>query len=387
MPKKLTKGVLYLMSISAGLVVANLYYSQPLLNQIGETFEVSKSASSNVVLAAQIGYAIGMLIILPLGDMIANMKILKVAFALAVISLLGAATAQSLWTLIISCLFIGIACSIPQFFVPMAANISTDEDRGRAIGIMMTGLLTGIIGSRVISGFIGEQFGWRAMYYGSALVMVLLFIIIYFKLPRINPHYKGTYGQLIKSLGPIFMKQPALRLAIVRGALSFSALTAMWTTLVFVMKDSFGYGSTITGIFGLLGIVGALGATVVGRINDKYSKNKIIYVGIGISLCSWVLFLYSTHFLIGLAIGVITVDLGQQTIHITNQNIILERFPEARNRINMIYMVLFFIGGALGASLGTAAYERWGWEGVSTYGIICIVVLTIIHAIFHKKPA
>lgn len=387
MPKKLTKGVLYLMSISAGLVVANLYYSQPLLNQIGETFEVSKSASSNVVLAAQIGYAIGMLIILPLGDMIANMKILKVAFALAVISLLGAATAQSLWTLIISCLFIGIACSIPQFFVPMAANLSTDEDRGRAIGIMMTGLLTGIIGSRVISGFIGEQFGWRAMYYGSALVMVLLFIIIYFKLPRINPHYKGTYGQLIKSLGPIFMKQPALRLAIVRGALSFSALTAMWTTLVFVMKDSFGYGSTITGIFGLLGIVGALGATVVGRINDKYSKNKIIYVGIGISLCSWVLFLYSTHFLIGLAIGVITVDLGQQTIHITNQNIILERFPEARNRINMIYMVLFFIGGALGASLGTAAYERWGWEGVSTYGIICIVVLTIIHAIFHKKPA
>lgn len=375
------------MSISAGLVVANLYYSQPLLNQIGETFEVSKSASSNVVLAAQIGYAIGMLIILPLGDMIANMKILKVAFALAVISLLGAATAQSLWTLIISCLFIGIACSIPQFFVPMAANLSTDEDRGRAIGIMMTGLLTGIIGSRVISGFIGEQFGWRAMYYGSALVMVLLFIIIYFKLPRINPHYKGTYGQLIKSLGPIFMKQPALRLAIVRGALSFSALTAMWTTLVFVMKDSFGYGSTITGIFGLLGIVGALGATVVGRINDKYSKNKIIYVGIGISLCSWVLFLYSTHFLIGLAIGVITVDLGQQTIHITNQNIILERFPEARNRINMIYMVLFFIGGALGASLGTAAYERWGWEGVSTYGIICIVVLTIIHAIFHKKPA
>lgn len=387
MPKKLTKGVLYLMSISAGLVVANLYYSQPLLNQIGETFEVSKSASSNVVLAAQIGYAIGMLIILPLGDMIANMKILKVAFALAVISLLGAATAQSLWTLIISCLFIGIACSIPQFFVPMAANLSTDEDRGRAIGIMMTGLLTGIIGSRVISGFIGEQFGWRAMYYGSALVMVLLFIIIYFKLPRINPHYKGTYGQLIKSLGPIFMKQPALRLAIVRGALSFSALTAMWTTLVFVMKDSFGYGSTITGIFGLLGIVGALGATVVGRINDKYSKNKIIYVGIGISLCSWVLFLYSTHFLIGLAIGVIAVDLGQQTIHITNQNIILERFPEARNRINMIYMVLFFIGGALGASLGTAAYERWGWEGVSTYGIICIVVLTIIHAIFHKKPA
>lgn len=375
------------MSISAGLVVANLYYSQPLLNQIGETFEVSKSASSNVVLAAQIGYAIGMLIILPLGDMIANMKILKVAFALAVISLLGAATAQSLWTLIISCLFIGIACSIPQFFVPMAANLSTDEDRGRAIGIMMTGLLTGIIGSRVISGFIGEQFGWRAMYYGSALVMVLLFIIIYFKLPRINPHYKGTYGQLIKSLGPIFMKQPALRLAIVRGALSFSALTAMWTTLVFVMKDSFGYGSTITGIFGLLGIVGALGATVVGRINDKYSKNKIIYVGIGISLCSWVLFLYSTHFLIGLAIGVIAVDLGQQTIHITNQNIILERFPEARNRINMIYMVLFFIGGALGASLGTAAYERWGWEGVSTYGIICIVVLTIIHAIFHKKPA
>lgn len=382
---KLTNFVLYLMSISAGLVVANLYYSQPLLNQIGSTFGVGKSASSNVVLAAQMGYAIGMLIILPLGDMISNIKILKVDFVIIILSLLAAATSNSLWMLIISCLFIGISSSIPQFFVPMAANLSDDKNRGRAIGIMMTGLLTGIIGSRVISGFVGGQFGWRSMYYISAGVMLVLFIIIYLKLPRINPHYKGTYKALITSLWTILKTQPELRLATVRGTLSFAGLTAMWTTLVFVMKDSFGYGSTITGLFGLFGIVGALGANVVGKFNDRYSKNKIIYVGIALSLFSWILFLFSTHFIVGIALGIITVDLGQQTIHITNQNIILERFPEARNRINMIYMVIFFIGGSLGASLGSIAYEKFGWQGVSIFGLGLIVLLTIIHELFRKK--
>lgn len=233
--------------------------------------------------------------------------------------------------------------------------------------------------------FGGGQFGWRSMYYISAGVMLVLFIIIYLKLPRINPHYKGTYKALITSLWTILKTQPELRLATVRGTLSFAGLTAMWTTLVFVMKDSFGYGSTITGLFGLFGIVGALGANVVGKFNDRYSKNKIIYVGIALSLFSWILFLFSTHFIVGIALGIITVDLGQQTIHITNQNIILERFPEARNRINMIYMVIFFIGGSLGASLGSIAYEKFGWQGVSIFGLGLIVLLTIIHELFRKK--
>lgn len=385
MQNKLTNSVLYLMSISAGLVVANLYYSQPLLNQIGETFNVGESAASNVVLAAQLGYAIGLLIIIPLGDMVSNIKILKVDFVVMLIALLAAATSTSLWALVISCLFIGISSAIPQFFVPMAANLADDDNRSRAIGVMMTGLLIGIIGSRVISGFIGEQFGWQTMYYVSAIVMVILFITLYFKLPRINPHYKGTYGELIKSMWKFFKTEPTLRLAIMRGTLSFMGLSAMWTTLVFVMKDSFGYGSSITGLFGLLGIVGALGANVVGKLNDRYSKNKIITVGILLLLFSWLLFLFSTHFIIGIALGIITVDLGQQTIHITNQNIILAKIPGARNRINTIYMVIFFIGGALGASLGSIAYEDYGWSGVSIFGLSLTILLWIIHYIFRKK--
>lgn len=373
------------MSISAGLVVANLYYSQPLLNQIGDTFDVGESAASNVVLAAQLGYAIGLLIIIPLGDMISNIKILKVDFVVMVISLLVAAISTSLWMLVVSCLFIGISSAIPQFFVPMAANLSDDKNRGRAIGVMMTGLLIGIIGSRVISGFIGDQFGWETMYYVSAAAMAILFIILYFKLPRLNPHYEGTYGQLVKSMWVFLKTEPTLRLAIVRGTLSFAGLTAMWTTLVFVMKDSFGYGSTVTGLFGLLGIVGALGANVVGKLNDRYSKNKLIAIGIILLLFSWFLFLFSTHFIIGLALGIITVDLGQQTIHITNQNIILAKIPGARNRINTVYMVIFFIGGALGASLGSLAYQDYGWIGVSIFGLGLTVLLTIIHYIFRKK--
>lgn len=385
MPNKLSNSVLYLMSISAGLVVANLYYSQPLLNQISTTFEVGESAASNVVLAAQLGYAIGLLIIIPLGDMISNMKILIVDFAVMILALLAAATSTSLWMLVVSCLFIGISSATPQFFVPMAAGLADDENRGRAIGVMMTGLLIGIIGSRVISGFIGEQFGWQTMYYASAALMLILFIVIYIKLPRIKPDYDGTYGQLLKSLWKILKTEQTLRLAVLRGTLSFIALSAMWTTLVFVMEDSFGYGSTTTGFFGLLGIVGALGANVIGKLNDRYNKNKIIFSGIGLLLFSWLLFLFSTNFIYGLGLGIITVDLGHQTIHITNQNIILDKIPGARNRINTIYMVIFFIGGAIGASLGSLAYESFGWEGVSIFGLSLSLLLTVLHLFFRKK--
>lgn len=373
------------MSIAAGLVAANLYYSQPLLNQIGTTFNVGKSASSNVVLAAQLGYAIGMLIIIPLGDMVSNIKIIKVDFTVMIVALIAAANSSSLWMLTLSCLFIGIASATPQFFVPMASQLADEKNRGRAIGIMMTGLLSGIIGSRVISGYVGDVLGWRSMYYISAGAMLILFLLLYLKLPRINPKYNGSYVQLLTSLGTIFKTQPALRIAIIRGGLSFAALTAMWTTIVFVLKDSFGYGSTIAGLFGLFGIIGALGANVVGKLNDKFPKQNILILGFVISILSWVLFYFSTYSVVGLAIGIVTVDLGQQIIHITNQNIILPKIPEAQNRINTIYMVSFFICGAIGATSGSLIYENFAWKGVAIFGMGLSVLLTVLHFLFRKK--
>ncbi|MDX1362990.1 MFS transporter [Arenibacter latericius] len=385
MKNQLSNATLYLMSISAGLIVANLYYNQPLLHLISESFGVTESAVSNVALATQLGYAAGLLFINPLGDMMSNKKIVLYNFILMIISLLACAISSSLFLLISSSFFIGLSSSLPQLFVPMAAQLSDDEGRGRAIGIVMSGLLIGILGSRVISGLLGEQFGWRVMYYVAAGMMLVLFILLQFKLPKITPKYHGTYKELIRSLWYYFKTEPALRLAAIRGALAFAGLSAFWTTLVFLMEDSFGYGSGVTGIFGLLGIVGALAATVVGKMSNRVSSNKIILFSSILLILSWIIFLFSSYSLVGLIIGVILIDLGLQSLHIINQHIIFSKNPEARNRVNTVYMVAFFIGGALGTTLGALVWENYKWTGVSVLGGILSLGILAVHLFSRQK--
>ncbi len=373
------------MSISAGLVVANLYYNQPLLHLISETFDVTEAAVSNVALSTQLGYAFGLLFIIPLGDKISNHKILKYDFVVMIMALLATAFSSSLLLMIISSFFIGFTSAIPQLFVPMAAQLSTDKGRGRAIGIVMSGLLIGILGSRIISGFVGDYFGWRIMYQGAALMMLVLYVFLHLKLPRLVPDYKDSYGKLMTSIWYYFKADASLRLAALRGALAFAGLSAFWTTLVFLMEDNFGYGSSVSGAFGLFGIFGAIGATVVGKLNNRFDKNKIIIVSVMILIVSWLIFLFSGHSIIGLAIGVILVDLGLQALHITNQNMIFSKNPEARNRVNTIYMVSFFIGGAIGTTLGAYAWERFDWTGVSALGLLLSIVIMLVHLVFRKK--
>ncbi|WP_282072441.1 MFS transporter [Polaribacter atrinae] len=385
MSKNLSNSVLYLMSISAGLVVANLYYNQPLLHQMVVEFGVSESAISNVPLATQLGYAFGLLFIVPLGDKVSNKKILQFDFALMIVSLIAASLSNTLYLLIISSFFIGFSSAIPQLFVPMVAQLSDDKGRGRAIGIVMSGLLIGILGSRVLSGIIGKWFGWRFMFSAATVLMVLLFILLQYKLPKIKPNYKGSYGSLLKSIGHYFKTEPSLRLAALRGALGFAGLSVFWTTFVFLMEDHFGYDSDIAGAFGVFGIVGALGATVVGKMNDKYDRKSMIIFSTILLMVSWLIFLFSGYSLIGLALGVIIVDLGLQILHITNQVTIFSKNPEARNRVNTVYMVGFFIGGAFGTFLGAYAWENYGWQGVSILGLLITVSILIAQFVFEPK--
>ena len=374
------------MSASAGLIVANLYYNQPLLAQIADTYGVTESTVSNVALSTQLGYAFALFFIIPLGDKVSTNKILRLDFLVMVISLMAAAMSTTLFLLIISSFFIGFTSALPQMFVPMAAQLSDDKGRGRAIGIVMSGLLIGILGSRVLSGLVGAQYGWRSVYYGGAVIMVALFILLKIKLPNMRPTYKGTYGSLMKSLIFYFKSEPLLRLAALRGALSFAALSAFWTTLVFLLKDSFGYGSGVAGTFGLLGVAGALAATVVGKMNNRVSKNRIIIFSALLMIISWSVFSISAHSILGLIIGAVLVDLGMQALHITNQNIIFSKNPDARNRVNTIYMVGFFIGGAIGTTLGAIAWQHYGWMGVSVLGLTLSAAILIVHLLAKNKP-
>ncbi|MBC7556879.1 MAG: MFS transporter [Chryseobacterium sp.] len=385
MKNNLPNSTLYLLSISAGLVVANLYYNQPLLHDIALTYRVSDSQVSNVALSTQIGYALGLLLIIPLGDKISNMKIIKIDFLILVLSLIGAALSKSLLFLIISSFLIGFTSTLPQLFVPMVAHLSNDKGRGRAIGIVMSGLLIGILGSRVLSGLIGEYFGWRSVFYGASALMTMLFVLLKIKLPVIKPDYSESYSKLMQSLWFYLKTEPTLRLATLRGALAFGSLSAFWTTLVFLMEDSFHYGSAVAGGFGLFGIAGALGAAYVGKLNNRISKNKLILAGVILLIISWLIFLVSAHSIFGLIVGVILIDLGCQSLHITNQNIIFSKNTEARNRVNTIYMVGFFIGGALGTVLGAIAWNSFGWTGVSVLGLLLSFTILIVQLITAKR--
>ena len=375
------------MSVSAGLVVANLYYNQPLLHLMSVTFKVSESEVSHVALYTQIGFAMGLFFIIPLGDKISNKRILQYDFLVIIASLIAAASSTSILMMTISSFFIGFSSALPQLFVPMAAQLADDENRGRAIGIVMSGLLIGILGSRVISGLVGNFFGWQTMYYAAAALMVPLFILLQLKLPKLIPEYAGSYGSLLKSIGHYFKTEPKVRLAALRGGLAFAGLSAFWTTLVFLMEENFGYGSDVTGAFGLFGVAGALAAAFVGKLNDKINGHKIILYAALLLIISWMVFLFSKNSIIGLIIGIILIDLAMQALHITNQNIIFSKNPEARNRVNTIYMVGFFTGGALGTLLGAYAWEHFRWTGVSILGIALSVGIVMVHLIFGKAAS
>src|SRR5690606_26080127 len=192
---------------------------------------------------------------------------------------------------------------------------------------------------------------------------------------------------LMKSLWFYFRTEKSLRLATLRGGLAFAGLSAFWTTLVFLMEDSFGYGSGVTGAFGILGIFGALAATIVGKLNDKVRKNKIILFSIVLLIVSWIIFLFSKNSVFGIVIGVLLVDLGLQSLHITNQNIIFSRNPEARNRVNTVYMVGFFIGGAIGTFFGAMAWQYYKWTGVSILGLSLSFAILMVHILFRNSDS
>ncbi len=249
----------------------------------------------------------------------------------------------------------------------------------------MSGLLIGILGSRVISGVLAHSFGWRFIYYIALLIMALLYVLLQRKLPAISPNYNGTYFNLLQSVFSYYRKEPGLRITALYDGLAFAGLSAFWTSLAFLLESNFNYSSDVAGAFGLFGIAGALAAAVVGKLNDRMSKNKIItYAGLGF-LVSWIIFYFSGYSILGLILGVILVDLAVQALHITNQNIIFANNPEARNRVNTIYMVGFFIGGALGTSLAAIAWKYFNWKGVSLLGFSLSVVIMLVHLLNQKK--
>uniref|UniRef100_UPI0018F42FFE MFS transporter n=1 Tax=Pontibacter oryzae TaxID=2304593 RepID=UPI0018F42FFE len=283
----------------------------------------------------------------------------------------------------VASVLIGATSVVPQLFVPMAAHLAKPEARGRVVGTVMSGLLIGILCSRTLSGFVGAHFGWRAMFMIAAGLMLVLWVALFFLLPEVNPLFSGNYKSLMKSLVHLFKTEPKLRLASVRGALSFACFGGFWTALTFLLEGPpFFAGSEIAGSFGLIGAGGAIMASVMGRLSDKFDTRNLLVATISMIILSYLAFGFFGYSMLGLVAGVILLDLGLQASHIANQALIFSLQPAARNRLNTVYMFLYFIGGATGTVLASQAWHFWKWNGVVAVGLIFSTLALLVHLLF-----
>jgi predicted MFS family arabinose efflux permease len=377
---RLDNALVWLMALTCGLVVANIYYNQPLLAAIGRTFHIRDSQASLIATATQVGYTLGMVLIVPLGDMLERKRLILWMLIGAAVCLGGAALAPTFLLLAVASVLIGICSAVPQLLLPMAAHLAPEADRGRIVGRVMSGLLIGILLSRTASGYVGAHLGWRVVFEGAAVLMLALTALLAWRLPQNQPTFTGTYASLMQSLGTLVRELPPLRRSALVGASIFAGFSVFWTTLAFYLESpAYGYGSDVAGFFGLIGAVGALAAPLAGSLADKHGAGYAITVGIMLSLASYLLLGLAGGLLAGLVIGVILLDVGVQSTHISNQTLVFSLRPEARSRLNTVYMTGYFTGGSLGSVIGGLAWTNFGWTGVCAVGAAFVALALAIH--------
>ncbi|WP_163993579.1 MFS transporter [Pyxidicoccus caerfyrddinensis] len=373
----LSPGMVWFMAAASGATAANLYYNQPLLGDIGRELGASGSALGLVPTMTQVGYAAGMLFIVPLGDSLERRRVIVTMSALVTLALVGAALAPTLPLLVFASFAVGATTVIPQLLVPFAAHLAPAAQRGRVVGTVMSGLLIGILLSRTAAGFVGTHLGWRAMFWIAAGLMLALGGVMRFVLPSQPAMAEMPYLALLRSLGHLTRTEPVLRLHSLLGALTFGAFSVFWSTLALYLQSlPEHHGPQVAGLFGAVGVAGALVAPLVGRYADQRGDRRINALGIAVLLLSFVVMWPLGRWLWGMALGVVLLDLGTQANQISNQTRVYSLKPEARSRLNTVYMVTYFAGGAGGSWLGTTAWTHLGWTGVCAAGAaLCAIAL------------
>ncbi|MEO9181780.1 MAG: MFS transporter [Acidimicrobiales bacterium] len=378
----LSKGLTNVMAVAIGVIVASLYYLQPLLHEVTRDFRISETKASLLITLIQAGYAVGLAFIVPMGDIIARRRLALGLFIAADVVVMAGAGVQSFVLFAVITFLIGLSSVGGQVIITLGADMAEPAQRGRVIARLMTGLLIGLLLSRSVSGVIAQIAGWRTVYWSAGAGLAAMTIVLYRALPDepVRPHL--SYPKLIAGTLGLFRTLSLLRRRSLYGALIFAAFSALWTTLAFHLSAApFHYDNLVIGLFGLFGIAGVLAANFAGRNADRQRTHISTIVCGLLILLSFVVLYLGRNVVIVLALGIVMLDAGMQGLQITNQSIIYSLMPDARSRVNSAYMVCAFSGAALGSFAAGQFYAHDGWRGDCLLGGaigLAILVLALV---------
>ncbi|QLY66443.1 MFS transporter [Enterobacter asburiae] len=381
--------LILLMSVATGLAVASNYYAQPLLDTIARAFNLSASSAGFIVTAAQLGYAAGLLFLVPLGDMFERRMLIVSMTLLAAGGMLITASSQSLTMMIVGTALTGLFSVVAQILVPLAATLASPEKRGKVVGTIMSGLLLGILLARTVAGLLASLGGWRTVYWVASVLMVIMALALWRGLPKVKQENHLNYPQLLASVFSLFTQDKLLRTRALLGCFTFANFSILWTSMAFLLAaPPFNYSEGVIGLFGLAGAAGALGARPAGGLADKGKSHLTTSAGLVLLLLSWAAIWYGHISVLALIVGILVLDLTVQGVHITNQTVIYRVKPEARNRLTAGYMTSYFIGGAAGSLISASAWQHAGWSGVCTIGaIVATLNLLVWWRGYHRQDA
>ncbi|HTR96053.1 MAG TPA: MFS transporter [Trebonia sp.] len=372
-PSGLSPGLVRLMAVTCAVTVANLYYAQPLLHSIGTALHVSQGSASLLVTVGQAGYALGLLFIVPAGDIMRRRPLLTGLLAFCALTLAASALAPGLLVLGVAAGLAGVTSVVVQMLVPYAATLASDRERSRVIGTLMGGLLIGILLSRTFAGVVAGFAGWRAVYAVAAAFMALTAIMLRRALPDHGPQLAISYREQMRGVLRVAMAEPALRWRSLIAACGFGSFACFWTTVTFLLAGpQYGFSQLDIGLFALVGAAGAVTSMAAGRLLDTRPGLRWPATGAAMALLAvsyLPIGLGGAHLggagLFLLITGVLLMDACVQGAHVTNQSVIYGLLPEARSRLTTVYITTMFAGGAIGSAAGAQAYAHWGWTGAT----------------------
>jgi predicted MFS family arabinose efflux permease len=365
----LSRAIVWLMAVATGLAVASNYYAQPLLHTIAQEYGLSNAAAGAIVTVAQLSYAFGLIFLVPLGDMFERRSLIVSMTLLSSLGLLITAFLPGITPIFIGTAVTGTLSVVAQVLVPFGASLASEEERGKVLGTIMSGLLMGILLARTVSGALADLGGWRTVYWVAAILMTLCAGLLWRILPRYRVPTRLSYPQLLASVVRLFPEEPLFRARALIGGLTFATFSVLWTSLTFLLASPpFNYANTTIGLFGLAGAAGALAASRFGALADRGHGNRSTVIALAVLALSWIPLALGQHSVAALIVGIVCLDLVVQGVHVTNQSAIYRLRPEARSRLASGYMTAYFAGGASGSVASAAVYSYAGWIGVSLLG-------------------